>query len=510
MMDKNVEMVELEKVKDLNLFASALYESHKIGLDILKEGSIENYSKEEAEFGLKQLQASMEYIPASEKFMQNVKRTFKDPQANFTIQNYLTWHHIDSILITYFKNKERLEKLRKCAVTEIDNIFVDSLEKLVSNTDLTTDQLRYAYFVWTVPRLLRYLYFYNISEEKLRKDCEIISSGMYAMENMPIESLYALQLVTYNEDPMMHFMVQQVLGKRKSKYGAMPNKINEERYGNILYKGLTGQYKDLEKGDIKVRDIKSLDDEKEYFKDRRNAYNLLSFEGVKIKGGYINDKMVGVIGYSNGKILNIHVDGDYRFKGVSKKLIEAALEEEEILLIAPIGDALDYVKRMSKYDKNKNMGLITKETVKGKFKKKELPLGLKVTDYDGPVTDLVSDRFKDYFNKTYSVENVRTKVAVLKDEIVGYIAYDKKNKIIAVIEVDRKVSGMGIASKLLESVIDYNIWTADVGQSGVLFWFGRGIMKDGSVFVSTSKQRLRQYAKSNNIDIDFVPRMHML
>lgn len=69
---------------------------------------------------------------------------------------------------------------------------------------------------------------------------------------------------------------------------------------------------------------------------------------------------------------------------------------------------------------------------------------------------------------------------------------------------------MGVGSKLLESVIDYNIWKADIAQSGVLFWFGKGISHEGSVYLCTSKKRLNKFAKSENIKNEVIPRMYLL
>lgn len=503
--------IYLDEVSSLNQFAREISKTHKKALDMLKAGNINKYNKEEAEYALDQLQTLAEHVPASEQFMKNVRKVFTDPQMNFTIQNFLTWHHIDSLLITYFRNPDRFEKFKSCAVTELDDIFVDSLERLIVNTDLSVDQLRYAYFVHTMPKLLKYMYFYNKTDDEIENDYNIIHSSRNGMEKLDIESLYALQLVTYNVNPMLHLVLQDRLMAKKSKFGASPTKMNKNLYGNIMYKGLTGQYKDLEKGEIIVKNIKSLDDEIDYFKKRKNCYELMScIEDAKYKGAYINNVLIGVVGYTDGSVVNIHVDGDYRMKGVSRKLLESILNECSVLGVTPVGDSLDYIKRISKYDKSKNKGIVTLETLKGDFVKRDLPASFRIEDYNEGCESLVSSNFEKYFNDNYNKNEIETKVAIVEEKIVGYIAFDRKNHKIALIEVESAYSGMGIASKLLASVVDYNVWQADLGKTGVLFWFGRGINHNGKVYVCSSRKRLNKYAKENGIKNETVPRMYIL
>lgn len=503
--------VDFDKVGKLNQFAREMTKFFDKAFDMINTGDVKKYDREEAEFYLDQLLTVTECVPASEEFMKNVKKVFKDKQANFTIQNFLTWHHIDATLIGYFRNPERFEKFKSCAVTEIDAIFVDAMEKLIEETDLSVDQLRYAYFIYTIPKLLKYYYFFNKTEEEIEEDYETIRATRSGMSKLDLNSLYALQLITYNVNPMLHIVLQDRIAKRKSIYDALPTKINKGRYGNILYKGLTGQYKDLEKGDVEVRDIKSLGDIADYFEDRINAYRIIeSVEGAKLKGAYINNVLVGVIAYTDRGIVNIHIDGDYRRKGISKKLLESVLKEYSVLGITPIGDSLEYVKRISKYDASRNQGVVTVDTLKGDYVKRELPNDFRIEDYEGDVTNLISDKFKNYFYEQYDVSEIQTKVAVSDNKIIGYISYDRKNKKIALIEVNEECSGMGVGSKLLESVINYNIWKADIAQSGVLFWFGKGISHEGSVYLCTSKKRLNKFAKSENIKNEVIPRMYLL
>lgn len=502
--------VNFDEVSKLNQFAREMSKSYRKAIDILENGNLSKYKEEDAKEYLEELQLVTEFIPASDKFMSNVKKRFKDLQANFTIQNFLTWHHIDSILITYFKNNERLEKIKSCAVTEVDHIFVDALEKLVTNTDLTVEQMRYAYFTHTIPKLLKHLYFYNKIEDEIIADYNIIHGSKNGMNKLSTETLFALLPITQNANPMLHFVLTHTVALRKTQYGALEMSPNE-RYGNILYNGLTGQYKDIEKGEVVIRAIENIDNEKEYFKDRTNAYQLLTCgEGIKYKGAYINDVLVGVIGYTPLNITNIHIDGNYRFKGISKKLINAALEECLILGIAPIGDSLDYVKKIGKYDKKRNQALITKETLNNNFEKRPLPSNFKIEEYKDSCKPLISDKFKKYFDENYKIKEIQTKIATVDDKLVGYIAYNKKEKKIALIEVNEEFQGMGIASKLLESVVDYNVWEAHIAVSGALFWFGRGLTKEGSVYICSSHKRLKQFAKQHNISDEPFPIMHII
>lgn len=503
--------VDFNLVKTLNPLAEDTARLHKKAFHILETGNVQGYEEDEAEYYLNQVQSLAEYIPASEQFMKNVKRRFKG-EINFTIQNYLTWHHIDAILITYFKTGDRFEKFRECAVTELDNIFVDSLEKLIQNNDLSIDQLRYAYFVHALPRMLKYFYYYNKSQEEIEKDFEILTKSQRGAQELDITSLYAMQSITYETDMFLHMHVQRILANRKSQYGALPHKINQQRYGNILYKGITGQYKDLEKGEVIIKEINSLSDEKDYFKDRQNAYRLLTLiKDSKIKGAYINNYMVGVVGYTEQAITNIHVDGDYRLKGISKKLLLAILDEKPGIGITPVGDSLEYVKRISKYISSKNQGLITKETLLKEYSKKETPRDLKIEDSTESCINLVSEQFKKYLTKNYNITDLSVKVATIDSTIVGYIAFNKKDKKIALLEVCKNYSGLGIGDKLLKSVVDYNIWRADVAATGLLFWYGKGINDNtGTVYLCSSQKRLNKFAKDNNIKNECIPRMYII
>lgn len=504
--------MDFNLVKGLNPLAKETARIHNEAFKILETGNVQNYEEGEAEYYLNQIQSLAEYIPASEQFMKNVKRRFKDKQINFTIQNYLTWHHIDAILITYFKTGDRFEKFKECAVTELDNIFVDSLEKLIQNNDLSTDQLRYAYFVHTLPRMLRYFYYYTKNQEQIDKDFETLTKSERGAQQLDITTLYAMQSITYETDIFLHMHVQRILEKRKSQYGALPHKINQHRYGNILYKGITGQYKDLEKGEVIIKEIKSLSDEKEYFKDRQNAYKLLTIvENSKIKGAYINNCMVGVVGYTEKAITNIHVDGDYRLKGISKKLLLAILDEQPAIGITPIGDSFEYVKKISKYVSKNNQGLITKETLLKKPSKKEIPTNFKIEDSTESCINLASEQFKKYLTDNYDLTKLSVKVATINSIKIGYIAFDKKDKKIVLLEVSKDYNGLGIGDKLVKSVVDYNIWKADIASTGLLFWYGKGVTDDtGTVYISSSQKRLNKFAKDNNIKHDCIPKMYIL
>ena len=256
-----------------------IYEDHKLALEILSgnEKVAQKIDDEELEFVFKQFQSTAEFIPASQQFMKNVKKTFKDKQINFTIQNYLTWHFIDAVLLSYFNSdEERFKKFKECAVTELDMIFVEALSKMLKCTsDYTIDEIRYMYFVDTVPKLLPYYHYYVTTKEENERMLDKIVESRNGANNTPIEALYAYQLVFQNNF-LMRMHIQNVIASKKAQYGASAYKLNEEQCGNILYRGYKGLFKSLKKGDIVVEKIHDINDVKDYFTNRHNAYSLLS------------------------------------------------------------------------------------------------------------------------------------------------------------------------------------------------------------------------------------------
>lgn len=456
-------------------------------------------------FTLKQYQTALEFIPASNEFMRNVKRTFNDKQINFTIQNYITWHYIDSILLTFFRNTDRLNKFKACAVTEIDNIFIEGLEFMLSLKDKTMDEIRFNYLKFMGVKFLPHLYFYNKTDDEVANDLnKLYERGPNAQD---IVTEYSLLLLLM-QAPEYHFMLKLCLEQRKCKFGASPVKLNEQYFGNILYKGLTGQFKPLEKGEIIVKNISKIKDIEHYFANRQNAYKMLSKEGVIVNAAYINDTVVGVVGYENNTIINVHVDGDYRNKGVAKKLISSVLEKTDIVIVTPIGDSLDFIKRVSKYNNKKNIGVITKETLQGKCEKKDYPKGITIKDFNGNPLDIVSDTFKEYLVKNYDVDSLSVKEATIENNRIGYIIYDKANKKVAVIEMYDEYSNMGIGNMLLKSIIDYNVWSADIAKTGLAFWINKGIISGATVYFSKSDSKLHSFAKKNKIASTY-PQFHI-
>lgn len=507
--------MDIVKIEQLNIIPQDdigrhLYQEHKKALEILsgEKNALKDLSEDDLEYLLRQFQVTADFIPASEGFMKNVKRRFPDKQANFTIQNFLTWHFIDAVLLTYFKDIERFNKFKECAVTDIDMIFVNALEKMLSCiSEYSMDEIRYMYFIDTVPKLLPYYHFYKTKKEDTEKILDKITGSRNGANEVPIEALYASQLV-FHYNVLMKMHIQNVLQKRKSKYGASPYKMNEDYYGNIVYNGFRGLYKPLEKGSIEVKKIDDIDDISYYFENRRNAYNTLSISD-ELRGAYINNKLVGVIGIKEVGITNIHVDGDYRLKGVATALIESVLNDMPFIGIVPFGDALGFVKRVSKYSKKLNKGIITLETLNGKLFKKRDISNLKIVDGSELPMEIVSDQFKRYLDENYRDKTLSVKNAIIDNLVVGYIIYDKKERNIAVLEVDADYRQCGIGTKLLESVVDYNIWCTDIAKTGILFWFGKGVVDGYKVYLCNSEKRLKKFAKEKGIDTKAIPKMHL-
>lgn len=508
-----IEKLNIVPQDDIGTF---LYEDHKKALEILsnKKNTLQKINDEELNYILKQFQSTAEFIPASQDFMKNVKKTFKEKQVNFTIQNYLTWHFIDSVLLSYFtNNEERFNKFKECAVTELDMIFVDALDKMLKCvSDYSMDEIRYMYFVDTVPKLLPYYHYYVTKKEDNEKMLDKIVKSRNGANNVPIEALYAYQLV-FQRNFLMRMHIQNVIASRKSQYGASPYKLNEEYYGNIVYKGYKGLYKPLEKGDIVIKKIKNIKDIDYYFKNRHNAFSILS-SSDDLRGAYINNTLVGVMGILNGNVNNIHVDGDYRLKGVAKSLIKDFLKDISHLCIIPIGDSLSFVKKISKYVKKNNMGIITLETLtKEELNKDDIKHNTTIINSNESPLSIVGEQFKDYINK-YQLEhpdsNLNVKVAVLNNIVIGHIIFDKKERKIVVLEVDSKYKNSGIGNKLLNSVVDYNIWNAEIGKTGILFWFGKGLINGYTVYLCNSEKRLNKFSKENKIKQQIIPTMHIL
>lgn len=491
--------------REISSIGREIFRDHTKAINLIEKGK-PNLNQDDI-FALKQFQTSLEFIPASDAFMKKVKKVFNDKQINFTIQNYLTWHYIDSILLTFFKTGDRFEKLKACAVTDVDDIFIQGLEFMLSLKDMTMDEIRFEYFKFIGPKYLPYLYFYNKTDDEIAEDLKILYEK--APNTLDVTTEYALQLLL-TQAPQYHFMLQTSLAARKSKFGALPTKLNEQYFGNILYKGLTGQFKPMEKGEIIVKHIARIDDIKSYFNNRRNAYQMLSERNIKINAAYINGVVVGVIGFreQNGTVVNIHVDGDYRYKGIAKKLLAETVKQTHILTVIPVGDSLDFVKRISKYDKRRNIGIVTLDTLEGSFEKKDYPKGITIRDSEIKPIDIVSNTFKSYLEKNYNLDSLSVKEAKIEDERIGYIIFDKNEKKIAVIEVYDKYSNMGIGKMILNSVLDYNVWSADIAKTGVLFWAGKGVISGSIVYLSKSDSKLKQFTKKNKI-ITSVPQFHI-
>lgn len=501
---KNSLLKTIENKKSSSIGAEMLI-CHNRAMELIEKEN-PNLTKDDF-FALNQYQSALEFIPASESFMKKVKKMFTDKQINYTIQNYLTWHYIDAILLSFFRVGDRLDRFKKCAVTEIDNIFVEGIEFMLSLKDMTMDEIRFAYFKCIGHKYLPHFYFYNKSDKEIEDEFSVLLNK--APNSQSIETEYALQILFFNL-PEYRFMLQESLSARKSRFGASPVKMNEKFFGNILFKGLTGQFKPLEKGDVQVKEISNLNDIKEYFVDRRNSYSLLSEKGVKVYAAHINNTVVGVIGYreNNRMVVNIHVDADYRNKGISKMLLAEVIKNTYILNVVPIGDSLDYVKRISKYDRRKNIGVITLETLSSKIEKRNYPKGISIKDSDISPLDVVSDNFKAYLNKNYDIDSLSVKEAKINDERLGYAIFDKEKKKIAVIEVSKNYSNMGIGKMILNSVLDYNIWSADIGKAGILFWVGKGEIDGSIIYLSKSDSKLAQFVKKNKI-VNTAPQYHI-
>ena len=232
-----------------------------------------------------------------------------------------------------------------------------------------------------------------------------------------------------------------------------------------------------------------------------------------MSGAYIEDTLVGVMGIINGNVNNIHVDGDYRLRGVAKALIKDFLKDMSHLCIIPVGDSLNFVKKVSKYVKKHNMGVITLETLeKNDFNNSNTKDSTTITNSDENPLDICGKQFKDYVKKYQSehTENpLSVKVAVLKGNVIGHIIFDKKEKKILVLEVDSEYKNCGIGNKLLNSVVDYNVWSTEIGETGVLFWFGKGTINGYTVYLSSSEKRLNKFCKENKIKQQIAPTMHI-
>ena len=106
------------------------------------------------------------------------------------------------------------------------------------------------------------------------------------------------------------------------------------------------------------------------------------------------------------------------------------------------------------------------------------------------------------------MDSLSVKEAKIEDERIGYIIFDKNEKKIAVIEVYDKYSNMGIGKMILNSVLDYNVWSADIAKTGVLFWAGKGVISGSIVYLSKSDSKLEQFTKKNKI-ITSAPQFHI-
>lgn len=508
MLQKKQDMT-MPTIEELNLKISDdigghLFNEHKIALDLLS-GRKGRMNESEIKYYLYNLQDISNFIPASQEFMSNVKRVFKEQQANFTIQNYLTWHYIDSILLTYFNDTERFNKFKECASTDLDMIFVNALEKMLQCvSEYSVDEIRYMYFVDTIPKLLPFFHFYKTSKLDTEKYLDTIVETRTGANKVPIEALQA-SLFVFRRNVLMRMHVENVLRKRKSAFGASSNELNNP---DILYRGYNGLIKPLEQGPISIKNIRNISDISSYFENRRNAYNLL-YPSDTIKAAYINNTIVGVMGTRNNIITTIHVDGDYRYKGIAKALLNSFLDNKEFLTALPVGDSMSFIKKVGKYSKKLNKAVITKETLNEHITKTMDISTLHIIDSDEPALNVAGEQFKKYIIDNFNTSELSVKQAFLGDTNVGYIIYDKNNRIIVAMEVKPEFRGQGIGTKLLDKIVDYNIWTTDIAGSGVVFWLGKGVTSGYKVYLCSSDKRLKKFAKENHIDTKAVPKMHL-
>ncbi|MFI3211342.1 MAG: GNAT family N-acetyltransferase [Peptostreptococcaceae bacterium] len=498
--------IDFSSISNMNQFAKRYEEIHSTALKILNGVSYDDINEKAYLF---ELELFLESIPASSKFRSNVNKRFLEGQINFTIQNFLTWHYVDSILLSYFNQNVRFDKLKECAVTEVDFLIVESLGYLLERTDLSIDERRYCHLRYIAPKLVSSHYLYSKTDEEISNDYNKVNASKNASNSVSVDALSVFTLIAGEINPLLEIHLMKEGFKKNTKFGACNTSPN--RNEDILYNGLKGLYMPLEKGEVVISDIDNLDSCGQYFINRRNAYLLMNVEGAKFKAAYLNKRLIGVVAFKENSIINIHVDGDYRLRGVAKALISDILKESYSIAIIPIGDSLDFVRRVGKYNKSKNMAIVTKDSLESNPIKKSTPKNLEIVNYlSNDYEELVSDTFKDYFNKNCKNEPIKIKVAVVGDEIVGYIMFDDINKKIILLEIANQFRNMSIGKKLIEEVIDDNIWSSDIAKTGALFWFGKGVNHKGTAYMSKKDTKLKKFMRKNNMVDEVVPIMYVL